>query len=125
MGTIDVTQAELEDTQKEANDAHVPLSFISPLENREAAVEETVEFLCEMTHPGLHPTWLKDNQPLSLADSRYQIVNRDSTYQLIIPSVVESDRGEYTVQFGDLQSTAVLSVQGQLHLLCSAAISKS
>lgn len=67
---------------------------------------------CELSKPGEEVTWLKNNVPLSIGDGRYQTVNQDTTYQLIIPNVTVDDSGQYTVQAGELQSTAQLTVFG-------------
>ncbi len=93
--------------------AEAPLSFTTLLQNTEAVVGETVELYCEMTQIGVDVTWLRDNQPLSMVEGRYQIINQDHRYELIIASVTTDDEGEYTVQAGDLQSSAALTVHGQ------------
>lgn len=90
----------------------MPLHFTSALENTEAMAQETVVLSCELSKPGEEVTWLKNNVPLSMTDDRYETVNQDTTYQLIIPSVTKDDSGEYTVQAGELQSTAQLTVLG-------------
>ncbi len=91
----------------------VPLCFTSHLHNTEALAGESVDLFCEMSQIGVELTWLKDNQPLSMAGGRYHIINQDFMYHLVMPSVTPDDSGVYTVQAGDLQSTAVLSVEGQ------------
>ncbi len=93
--------------------SEVSLKFTSLLENKEATVNETVDFGCEMNKIGVEVTWLKNSHPLSLTDGRYQIVNTDCAHHLIIPSVTPDDTGEYTVKVEDLQSTAFLTVIGQ------------
>ena len=89
-----------------------PLKFTSLLENKDAFVDETVEFSCETTRTGIEVVWLKNNRPFSVTEGKYQIVNRDCSYQLIIPSVTLDDSGEYSVQIDDLKSTAILTVTG-------------
>ncbi len=96
-----------------AQSEDVPLVFITPLQNREALPGETTGFFCELSHVGVEPIWLKDNQPLSMADDKYQIINEDKLYCLVIPSVTTDDAGQYSVQVGDLQSTGLLTVQGK------------
>ncbi len=66
-----------------------------------------------MNKIGVEVAWLKNSQPLSLAEEKYQAINRDFTYQLVISDVTKADRGEYTVQAGALQSTGILTVTGQ------------
>ena len=89
-----------------------PLKFTSLLENKEAFVNETVQFSCATTRAGMEVVWLKNNRPLSITEGKYQIVNRDCSYQLIIPSVTLDDSGEYSVQIDDLKSTAILTITG-------------
>ena len=90
----------------------VPLKFTALLENQEAAADESVTFSCQLTKPGEQVTWFKDNEPLLLTEERYQMVNMDCSYQLVIPKVTVEDCGEYMIKVGDLQSTAVLTVNG-------------
>ncbi len=59
--------------------------------------------------------WLKDNVPLSISEGKYEAVNQDCTYQLVIANVSVEDAGEYTVQAGEVQSTALVVVNGQCH----------
>ena len=82
------------------------------LENREATANETVEFNCEITQSGIDVVWLRNGQPLSLTEGRYQITSQDCSYQLVIPNVTTYDVGEYTIKAGEIQSTAVLTVNG-------------
>jgi hypothetical protein len=75
--------------------------------------KETVVLACELSKPAEEGVvWLKNSEPLSLGDEKYVAVNQDCSYQLIIPDVTVADSGEYTVQAGDIQSTAQLSVYG-------------
>ena len=91
----------------------MPVTFTKLLQNKEAICGETVEFICEMTQMGIEVTWYRNNQPLMLSDGRYQIVNEGSCYKLVIANVTEEDFGEYTIKFGDFQSSAVLINKGQ------------
>ena len=82
------------------------------LENREATTNQTVEFSCQMTQSGTDVVWLRNGQPLSLTEGRYQIRSQDCSYNLVIPNVTTDDVGEYTIKTGEIQSTAVLTVNG-------------
>ena len=110
MKTIETTESMINEAVKEKKD--LPLSFTTLLESKEAMIDETVEFTCEISQPGVEVVWLKNNQPLSVTDGRYEIINQDCSYQLIIPNVTTEDTGEYTIIAGELQSTAVLTVNG-------------
>ena len=105
-------KAETTKRKKMKDHKDAPLKFTTLLENKEALLDETVEFSCETNRSGIEVVWLKNNRPLSIIEGRYQIVNRDCTYQLIIPSVTIEDSGEYTVQVDDLKATAILTVIG-------------
>ena len=68
--------------------------------------------ITELPEAGLEVTWLKDNVPLSLTDEKYETINQDTSYLLVIPDVSIDDGGEYKVQGGGFESTVPLSVQG-------------
>ncbi len=91
----------------------LPLRFSKLLENTEATVDETVAFSCELSKPGLDVTWLRDNVPLSLGETRVRASSQDFTYQLCIANVRLDDAGEYQIRVGNLQSSAQLIVHGQ------------
>ena len=90
----------------------IPLKSTSHLHKQEAIAGETVTLTTDISKPGMEVTWLKNNQPLSLARGRFQTINQDCTYKLIIQDVTIDDNGEYTVEVGELQSTAELTVFG-------------
>ena len=108
---IQITESVSKKEERKGGDDE-PLKFTSLLENKDAFVDETVEFSCETTRAGIEVVWLKNNRPLSITEAKYQIVNRDCSYQLIIPSVTRDDSGKYSVQIDDLKSTAILTVTG-------------
>ena len=86
--------------------------FARMLENREATTNQTAEFSCEITQPEIDVVWLRNRQPISLTEGRYQITSQDCSYHLVIPNVTTDDIGEYTVKAGEIQSTAFLSING-------------
>ena len=87
--------------------------FTDEQENVEALPGETVTIITELPEAGLEVTWLKDNVPLSLADGKYETVNKDTSYQLIIPDVTGEDAGEYKVQSAGFESKISLTVTGK------------
>ena len=68
--------------------------------------------MAELPEEGLEVTWLKDNIPLSISDGKYETVNTDMSYQLIIPDVTVDDGGEYKLQGGGFETTVSLVVTG-------------
>ncbi len=75
--------------------------------------------MTELPEPGLEVAWSKDSVPLSLSEGRYQTVNRDCSYQLVIADVTTADQGIYTVQGGGYETSVPLCVVGEqrLHFL--------
>ena len=81
-------------------------------QNMEALPGETVSLVGELQESDLEVIWLKDNVPLSVTGERYETVNRDCSYELVIPDVTVEDAGEYTVKGGGYESTVLLNVTG-------------
>ena len=73
---------------------------------------ETETLITELPKAGLEVTWMKDNVPLSITDEKYETINQDTSFQLVILDVTSEDGGEYKVQGGGFESTVALSVQG-------------
>ena len=82
-------------------------------ENAEAIPGETVTLMTELPEAGLEVMWLKDNVPLSMTGGKYETVNKDCSYQLVIPDVTVEDGGQYKVQGVEHQSTVLLTVSGE------------
>ena len=80
--------------------------------NIEALPGETVTLITELPESGMDVTWLKNNVPLSLSDGKYETINQDTSYQLLIPNVSVEDSGEYTMQGGGHESTVSVTVKG-------------
>ena len=74
--------------------------------------QESVTVIAELPESGLEVTWLKDNIPLSMTEGTYETINKDCSYQLIIPEVTTDDGGEYKVRGGEYESTVSLTVNG-------------
>lgn len=81
--------------------------------NVEALPGESVTLMADLPEAGLDVTWLKDNTPLSVADGKYQTINQDNSYQLVIPDVKVEDGGEYKIQGRGYESTVPLTVHGE------------
>ena len=81
-------------------------------ENLQALPGETVTLITEFPEAELDVTWLKDNVPLSISDGKYETINKDTSYELVIPDVTVEDGGEYKVQGGGYETTLNLNVIG-------------
>ena len=84
-------------------------------ENVEALPGENVTLITELPESGLEVTWLKDNVPLSQIGGKYETINKDCSYELVIPDVTVEDGGEYKVQGGGYESSVLLNVNGWSH----------
>ena len=86
--------------------------FVKEKENAEALPGEAVTLMAELPQSGLEVTWLKDNVPLSQIGGKYETINKDCSYELVIPDVTVEEGGEYKVQGGGYESTVPLTVHG-------------
>ena len=86
--------------------------FTSPLTNTEAVAGETLVLSGELSKSGASVVWLKDYVPLDLSVGRYEVVNEDFTYQLIVPHLTVEDSGTYALQSGNVVSAAEVVVFG-------------
>ena len=73
---------------------------------------ETVTIITELPEEGLDVVWLKDNVPLSMIDAKYKTMNKDYSYQLVIPDVTVEDSADYKLQGGEYESRVSLTVNG-------------
>ena len=87
--------------------------FTNEQENVDAIPGETVKLITELPESELEVTWLKDNVPLSMTDGKYETINKDCSYQLLVADVTTEDSGCYTVQGGGFESRVSLSVLGR------------
>ena len=89
-----------------------PVYFTSPLTNTEAVAGETLVLSGELSKSGASVVWLKDYVPLDLSLGRYEVVNKDFTYQLVVPHLTDEDSGTYALQSGNVVSAAEVVVFG-------------
>ena len=68
--------------------------------------------ITELPESELEVTWFKDSVPLSMTDGKYETVNKDCSYELVIPDVTVEDGGEYKVQGGGYEASIALTVTG-------------
>ena len=80
--------------------------------NIDALPGETVTIITELPEEGLDVVWLKDNVPLSITDAKYKTMNKDYSYQLVIPDVTVEDSAHYKLQGGEYESKVSLTVLG-------------
>ena len=66
----------------------------------------------ELPESGLDVIWLKDNVPFSIGEGKHHIINKNTSYQLLISDSTVEDGGKYTVKGGEQQSTVLLTING-------------
>ena len=89
-----------------------PEQVIDIQNNVEALPGETVTLATELPETGLDVFWLKDNVPLSIAEGKHEIINQNTSYQLLISDATVEDGGVYTVKGGEHKSTVSLAISG-------------
>ncbi|XP_028830207.1 muscle, skeletal receptor tyrosine-protein kinase isoform X1 [Denticeps clupeoides] len=68
--------------------------IITLLETVDVLLDHNVTFICEVdSHPPADISWTRNNYPIRYYDSRY--ITRENGQMLIIPTVKDSDSGEY------------------------------
>ena len=80
--------------------------------NVQAVPGETVSIITELREEELDVIWLKDNVPLSMIEGKFETMNKDCSYQLVIRDITVEDGGQYQVQGGEYESTVLLTVNG-------------
>lgn len=90
-----------------------PVEVIKQLEDEEVAEKQTATFVCALSKPRLKVTWYKDDQKIKEND-RIQFAQEGKIYKLIINNAQIEDRGTYKIKFEEAESSAQLSVKGNV-----------
>lgn len=76
---------------------------------------ESGVFCCELSKPEAPVDWRKGRVILK-SGQKYEMKQEGRLTKLIINSVEESDAGKYTCKTDDSQSTAELTVKGEIEI---------
>ncbi|XP_038654386.1 obscurin isoform X3 [Scyliorhinus canicula] len=87
-----------------------PVHFIKKLQSQEGDEDNLLTLHCELTKAGAPVTWRRGAQTLCHGD-KYELIQKDSTVELVIHNLKQEDAGEYTCDSGDDQTTAILTVK--------------
>lgn len=82
-----------------------------PLEETTTTEGDTVTLTCELSKPAPESAWFKDDLEV-LPDDHYKVTTEGKALGLTIHEVGPEDEAEYTVEIGELSSTALLHVKG-------------
>uniref|UniRef100_A0A7M4E279 Ig-like domain-containing protein n=1 Tax=Crocodylus porosus TaxID=8502 RepID=A0A7M4E279_CROPO len=99
-------------TGRRSGQAALPASFKEELRRKEATEGEAVTLRCELTKAS-PVEWKKGPRELKPSD-KYKMRQKDTTAELVIHQVDESDAGDYTCVCGDQQTTAAVAVHATL-----------
>lgn len=89
-----------------------PVELSKPLTDKTVTEKDTISLSCQLSKAGQTVIWLKDGVELSLEDTRYVIENHEFSYMLTVHDCELANAGEYTLQCGDISTTAKVAVEG-------------
>lgn len=89
----------------------IPARFKGQMKNQQVTEGGKVLLSCELSKPGCQVQWKKGPESLKNG-GRYQIMQRDTMFELQISELVVEDSGEYSCECGNEKTTANLVVSG-------------
>lgn len=89
----------------------LPARFKDELKNQEKNKGETVTLCCKLSKPAADVQWKKGPEFLK-AGEKYEIKQKETSYQLQIKDLKIEDSGEYTCVCGDQRTSATVKVNG-------------
>lgn len=93
----------------------IPVTFKKEVANLEVKEGDTGVFSCELSKSGAPMDWRKGRVILK-PGYKYEMKQEGRLTKLIINNVEESDAGKYTCKTDDSQSTAELTVKGEIEI---------
>lgn len=86
-----------------------PITFKTKLRNQQVEEENSITLSCELSKPGLPVEWRKGEELLK-NNFKYQIKTRNSIMELIIKNTQLEDSGLYSCKYGDVKTTANITI---------------
>lgn len=105
----------------------LPARFKDELKNQEKNKGETVTLCCKLSKPAADVQWKKGPEFLK-AGEKFEMKQKETSYQLQIKDLKIEDSGEYTCVCGDQRTSATVKVNGMesssAKFMCSCCISQ-
>ncbi len=95
-----------------------------PLSDQVVMETKTATFNCELNKPNQTVTWYKDDFELTLEDAHYKISNEECQYSIQIFNCSLDDTSGYSINAGDVSSSATLTVKGVYSITFFTSYSK-
>lgn len=90
------------------------MQFLQELQAQEVDEGATARLCCELSRAGANVEWRKGSLQL-FPCAKYQMIQEGAAVELLVLGAEQEDAGHYTCDTGHAQSTASLSVRGELH----------
>ena len=90
-----------------------PAEIVKKMENQECIEKKDVFMSCLLSKENLAVKWYK-NDELIEQDNKFKFIQDWKKYKLYISEVALTDAAEYKLKYEELESTALLTVEGKL-----------
>ncbi|KAM3604079.1 uncharacterized protein V6R79_006069 [Siganus canaliculatus] len=87
----------------------LPATFKEDLKNQQKNEGETVTLCCKLSKPAAEVQWKKGSEILKSGD-KYEMKQKETSYELRIQDVKTEDSGEYSCVCGDQKTSAAVKV---------------
>ncbi|XP_078455386.1 obscurin [Lampetra planeri] len=88
----------------------LPVQVLEPLSDVTATEGGEASLRCSLSKPGTEVAWTKDSRPVRPGD-KYDVGSEGLSVWLAVRALRLDDAGSYACHVGDLQTTAILTVQ--------------
>lgn len=91
----------------------LPAIFKETLKNQDKKEGESVTLRCELSRPAADVQWMKNSEILRAGD-KYEMKQRETSYELQIKNLKVEDGGEYSCVCGEQKTSTTVKVHGRI-----------